>query len=149
MGVTLTRVHIPVDVKNNSPFHECIQWRNTRPATWPEIESAVQFAPTFRYTLHDWTDTDRSGRTVRLLRVVRSDGQTVDLFATYYATRVKCTDCEHHYASSYIQVTDQDGNTSSALPYCDYDGSRVLQYNRSIPGYRVHQSEPLLIGQHD
>lgn len=141
-------VEIPADVLDNSPAYIRIQWRSTRTATRNEWESALKYAPTFRYTTYEWDDVDLNGTRIRLLRIVRHDGQTVDLFGTYFFTRVACAECEYRYAQVYQVVRNQDG-TSEAVPRC---GTHADMFRRMVsrePGTELFESEPLRIGQHD
>lgn len=147
MTDTLT-VEIPADVKGNSRTHVRIQWRNTRAASAEELESARKYAPTFRYTIHEWDDVDKDGTRVTLMRISRADGATVDLFATYYFTRVACATggCCYSYADHYaLVVKDGETTTDGPLPYCE----EHLRYIEREGGLTVHRSEPLIIGQHD
>ncbi len=142
-------VEIPADVKDNSPHSIRIQWRSVRDA-WPdEIDSGKRSLSTFGYTLYEWDDVDADGIRVTMHRFVSQTGDTVDLFATYYYTRVKCTDCEYSYATRYIAVTDSDGITHRAAPFCDEHGRVVKRITNQQAGFSWHESEPLLIGQHD
>jgi hypothetical protein len=141
-------VEIPADVKDNNTTSIRVQWRSTRPVERDEIETGRKYRALFGYGLYEWDDVDRDGKRVTLHRFVNKDGQTVDLYATYYFTRVACTDCVYSYATSYIAVTDADGVTHPATPLCDWHGSAVRRMAERS-GYTWSQSEPLEIGQHD
>lgn len=145
---TTAAVEIPADVRDNNTHTIRIQWRNNRDAYPDEIESARRYLDTFGYTLYEWDDTDGDDRRVTLHRFVNRHGHTVDLFATYYFTRVACCTHDAHYAERYASVTDQGGVTTIAQPYC---GECMYQLRRSAraSGMTVNESEPLLIGQHD
>jgi len=102
------------------------------------------------YATYSWSDVNPDGQRCRFDMIVnRKSGMVAHLFHTEYWTRVKCTDCEYHWAISYLQVTDWDGNTHPAAPFCEYHGANVKRINASLPGYRIAESAPLLIGQHD
>lgn len=147
--MTETRtVEIPADVKGNSTHTIRVQWGGTRDARPDEVESGKRFLDLFGYTLYEWDDIDQTGTRVTLHRFVNREGQTVDLFATYHFTRVKCTDCEHHWATSYLQVTDRDGNVHPAAPFCDYHGEAVKKTSERLRGQSIAESERLHIGQH-
>lgn len=149
MTDTMIQVEIPADVKDNSTHTVRVQWRNVRDAHSGEVESAIVHLDTFGYTMHQWDDEDRDGARVTLTRFVNRTGQTVDLYATYYFTRVACTDCEYSYASSYIAVTDADGVTHPAAPFCGTHGDVVKRITDRQPGYSWTESEYLIVGQHD
>lgn len=142
-------VEIPADIKDNSPHTVRIQWRNVRDAEPTELSSARTFAPSFGYTIYEWEDTDKDGTRVTLFRVMNKEGLTVDLFATYYFTRVACTYCDSSWAVVYLQVTDADGIPHPAAPFCGTHADVVRAITRHSPGYSVAQSEYLRIGQHD
>jgi len=146
---TTTPVEIPADVKDNSTHSIRIQWRGTRDAQPDEIESGRRYLATFGYTLYEWDDTDAAGTRVTLHRFVNREGQTVDLFATYYFTRVPCILHDADYADFYASVTDgETGETTTVAPYCD---ECMIQMRRSSRdnGDTVNESERLVIGQHD
>lgn len=144
----MTTVEIPTDVKDNNTHSIRIQWRGTRDAKPDEIESGRRYLATFGYALYEWEDVDKNGTRVTLHRFVNREGHTVDLFATYYFTRVAClSDCAG-YAERYASITDQDGVTTIASPYC---GECLYQLRRSASrsGMTLNLSEPLIIGQHE
>ncbi len=141
-------VEIPADVRDNSTHSIRIQWRSNRDARPDEIESGRRYLKTFGYTLYEWEDADKDGTRVTLHRFVNREGHTVDLFATYYYTRVACTDCDSSYASVYLQVTDSHGITHPAAPFCGTHADVVRAITRRQLGYSLTESEPLRIGQH-
>jgi hypothetical protein len=101
------------------------------------------------YTRFAWSGTNPDGQRCRFDMVVSNDnGAVVALFHTEYFTRVAClSDCAG-YAQAYASVTDQDGVTTVASPYC---GECLHHLRRSADdsGMTLNLSEPLLIGQHD
>jgi hypothetical protein len=138
-------VEIPADVKDNSPHTVRVQWRNVRDAKPDEVESGRRYLNTFGYTLYEWDDVDRDGTRVTLHRFVNREGRTVDLYATYYFTRVACHtgDWCYSYASHYILLLkDGEPTTDGPLPYCE-------DHQRFHPSLTVRRSERLVIGQHD
>lgn len=153
MGDTMT-VEIPADVKDNSQHHIRIQWRNVRDATEDEILSGKHYLTSFGYTLHQWDDEDKNGTRVTLHRFVNREGQTVDLYATYYYTRVACNRCDTSYASAYV-VIELDGvpERSKPEPLCGNHHSieqvRVNRARREGVNVLLYRSEWLNIGQHD
>lgn len=140
-------VEIPADVLHNSPHSIRIQWCGTRDAQPDEITSAKRHLKTFGYTLYEWDDVDQDGTRVTLHRFVDRGGHTVDLFATYYYTRVKCADCEYHWAQYYVSVDVPHGD-GSAFPQCGEHAADVRRYQRRNPDAQVAFSEPLNPGQH-
>jgi hypothetical protein len=148
MTDTLT-VEIPADVKDNSRTAVRVQWRSVRPVKLVEIEQDKGYAHLYGYTVHEWDDEDRDGNRVTLTRFINRSGITVNLYATYYFTRVACTDCEHSYATRYIAVTDADGDTHPAAPFCDEHGHVVKRITDRQPGWSWAESAELSIGQHD
>lgn len=141
-------VEIPADVKDNSPHSIRIQWRSVRDA-WPdEIDSGKRSLSTFGYTLYEWDDVDADGIRVTMHRFVSQTGDTVDLFATYYYTRVACADCRHSYAEYYQRITT-DTDTSEAVPRCGTHADMFRRSLRGVFGVTLHESEYLRIGQHD
>lgn len=152
-GTQAPTVKIPADIKDNSTYVVRIQWRGTRAAQPDEIESGRWYLATFGYTLYEWDDVDRTGARVTLHRFVNHEGQTVDLFATYYCTRVKCADCELYW-SSVFQVVRSIGpggthEDSVAVPRCDYHADVMRRNCAGLASIRLLESEPLTIGQHD
>jgi hypothetical protein len=147
MNTALT-VAIPADVKDNSTHTVEIRWRDNVPVSAESLDRDRQYANIYGYTWHDWDDIDRDGRRVTLHRVVNKIGHTVALYETSYYTRVKCTDCDNYWAQHYIAVTDADGVTHPAAPFCGTHGDVVKKIADRTPGHTWTQSEPLRIGQH-
>lgn len=151
-GTQAPVVKIPADIKDNSTHIVRIQWRSTRAAHPDEIESGRRCLATFDYTLYEWDDVDRTGARVTLHRFVNREGFTVDLFATYYCTRVKCADCEWSW-SSVFQVVRSIGPGSThedsvAVPRCDYHADVMRRNCVGLASVQLLESEPLAIGQH-
>lgn len=141
-------VEIPADVKDNSMHTVRVQWRGVRDARPDEVESGRRYLDTFGYTLYEWDDVDRDGTRVTLHRFVNRDGQTVDLYATYYYTRVKCDRCDHSYASRFVKQVGE-GWEAGPYPLCDNDLYMARRVNSREPSVTLLVSEPLIIGQHD
>lgn len=150
----MSTVEIPTDVKDNNTHSIRIQWRGTRDAKPDEIESGRRYLATFGYALYEWEDVDKNGTRVTLHRFVNREGHTVDLFATYYFTRVACGRGEWcaSYATNYAVITE-DGQASDPEPLCDTHLG--MEYRRAARAEReeikidITVSEPLRIGQHD
>ncbi len=136
-------IEIPADVKDNSTHSIRIQWRSTRDAQPDEIESGRRYLDVLGYTLYEWDDIDRTGTRVTLHRFVNCEGQTVDLFATYYFTRVACRYDDAHYAERFVDEGDGNG----PIPMCGY---HLYVSRRSARRDRrtIAESELLRIGQH-
>jgi hypothetical protein len=135
-------------VMDNSTLTVRVQWYNTRNVATDELESAFKWAPTFRYTAHQWDDTDKDGIRVTLSRFIDRRGQSVDLFATYYFTRVPCIDCETSWAAFYTTITDDENGVPSIAPRCGTHTADFVREYHDTPGFTVTLSEPLRIGQH-
>lgn len=119
-------------------------------------DTTIRYADTFGYRHYQWTDVNQgnsagwgAGQRTRFDMLVKADGTVVHLFHTEYWTRVACTDCEYSYATRYIAVTDADGVTHPAAPFCDEHGRVVKRITEAQRGYSWTESEHLLIGQHD
>lgn len=158
MVETAITVEIPADVKDNSETvtdyafmrHRALpDWPYHTVATRDREIMRVTVFPGLDLTHYSWLDVNPNDQRCRFDMIVNRHGQVVNLFHTEYWTRVKCTDCKYHYAASFLQVTDWDGNTHPAAPYCEYHGGVVKKINASLPGYKIAESERLLIGQHD
>ena len=141
-------VEIPTDVKDNSSHTVRFQWRGvvTEELTDHDLKLA---RTTYGYTVYRWDDEAPDGQRVTLTRMDDAEGRNVWFYGTYYYTRVACTDCEHRYAQSYIAVTDWDGVTHPAAPFCGTHGDVVKRITDKQRGHSWHESEPLRIGQHD
>jgi hypothetical protein len=135
-------------IMDNNTHTVRVQWTTTRDATPDELESALKYAPTFRYTVHQWDDTDRDGIRVTLSRFINRQGQTVDLFATYYFTRVPCVDCEFPWAEFYTTITDDESGVPSVAARCGAHTADFVREYHNTPGFTITLSEPLRIGQH-
>lgn len=145
-------------VRDNSTHSIRVQWRNTRDAAPGEIASAIEYAPAFGYTVYQWEDTDKDGTRVTLTRAVNSNGRTVDLYATYYFTRVPCTAYArsggHPYtcpswASAYIGLTLDTDGTEEVIAACGMHTRDVERaYIRDADWTIRRIGEPLLIGRH-
>lgn len=142
-------VEIPADVKDNSRDVLRIQWRNTRRISAWMLDTTIRDACEWlSYPVYVWEDTDRDGNRVTLTRIVSLGGYTVDLFATYYYTRVACVhDCSG-YAQRYVITVGADGVTrSEPTPLCGWHLDSIRRSARRMGGI-VLESEPLVIGQH-
>lgn len=131
--------------------------RDMAQSTWPyhtvvtreaEIRRISMF-PALRLTHYTWRDVNPDGQYCRFDMIVDADSDVVNLFHTEYWTRVACTDCEYSYATRYIAVTDADGVTHPAAPFCDEHGRAVKRITDRQPGYSWAESEYLLVGEHD
>ena len=104
------------------------------------------------YTWHDVNQGDRHGRGAghrcRFDMVTNADGQVTHLFHTEYFTRVACAECAYSYASVYQVIQTEDG-MSDAVPRCDEHAHRFRRAIAGEAGVILHESERLLIGQHD
>ena len=140
-------IEIPADVKDNSLRVVRIQWRGAWDAHPDEIGTGKRYLDTFGYTLHEWDDVDKDGTRVTLHRFADREEHTVDLYATYRFTRVPCITHPETYARYYASVTDQDGVTTIASPYCGWCMTGVRN-SATDAGMTVNASEPLHIGQH-
>lgn len=150
-------VEIPADVKDNSGSVTDYAFRrdlspNRGVVTPAERDRQIKLgdlSPSLRYTVHSWTDVNPDGQRCRFDMIVNRTGHVVYLFHTEFWTRVGCTDCEYSYAGSYIAVTDADGVTHPAAPFCDEHGRVVKKITERNRGYSWAESEGLRIGQHD
>lgn len=140
-------IEIPSDIKDNNTHTVRIQWRSVRDARPDEIETGKRYLNTFGYTLHEWDDVDKHGTRVTLTRFMNREGRTVDLYATYYFTRVACATHDAHYAVHFASVTDEDGCTTIAAPYCDWCVTSLRRSARDT-GMTLNLSETMRIGQH-
>lgn len=147
MADTLT-VEIPADVLDNTPRTVQVRWRDTLDIDAEQLARTRKYAYLFGYTWASWDDFDRNGERVTLHRVTDRDGHTVELYETSYYTRVACTDCEYSWAVAFYQVTDADGITHPAAPFCGTHGDVVERIARREPGCSVARSAWLRIGQH-
>lgn len=153
-------VEIPLNVRDNSETVTDYAFMGHRAPDrgvrmTAERNRAILHADTFRYARYQWYDVnqgDRQGRDAghrcRFDMVVNEEGTTTHLFHTEYFTRVAClSDCAG-YAQHYASITDQDGVTTDASPYCG-DCLYALRTSARHSFMTVNESEPLLIGQHD
>lgn len=141
-------VEIPADVKDNNHHTVRFQWRGVVDETLT-AQDLVRARTTFGYVVDQWEDVDKQGQRVTLTRMDKRDGKNVWFYGTYHFTRVACTDCESSYAQVYLSVTDSDGVTHPAAPFCDTHADVVRKITRHQRGYSIAESEPLRIGQHD
>jgi len=151
-------VTIPATVRDNSETVTDYAFRrDMAQSTWPyhtpvtrelEIRRVSMFS-TLRLTHYTWHDVNPDGQHCRFDMIVDVGGTVVNLYHTEYWTRVACTDCEYSYADRYIAVTDADGVTHPAAPFCGEHGHVVKRITDRQPGYSWAESERLLVGQHD
>lgn len=149
--VTLARVRIPADVKDNSQTvtdyaHMGHRAPDKGVRTPAQRDRDIEYAPLYRYSHRQWDDVSPSGQRVRFDMLLNHDGQVCHLYVTEYFTRVACCagDWCYSYASQYALVfKDGEPTTDGPLPYCE----RHLDMIDS--DLTVVKSEPLLIGQHE
>lgn len=142
-------VAIPDDVRDNSPATVEVRWRDARPVTEDEFLIDKLYAAIFGYIVYEWETTDREGHRVTLTWFVgdHGEGRAVAAYETSYFTRVKCADCEYHWAQYYISVAAPHGD-GKPFPQCGDHAAGVRSYQRRNPDAQVAFSEPLCIGQH-
>lgn len=147
-------IEIPADVRDNSETVTDYAFMRYRAPgrgvrTPDERDRSIRVAREFLcgYQHYTWNDTNPGGQRCRFDMVTDSDGQVTDLLHTEYFTRVGCAECPYSYASVYQVIQTEDG-MSAAVPRCDHHADR---FRRAIAGESVilHESERLLIGQHD
>lgn len=157
MSDTLT-AEIPADVKDNSEkVTDYAFMRHRSPLrfyhTPAERDRQLHIArtiPALNRTVYTYEyEAPETGQRCRIDKIVDKHGTVVNLFHTEYFTRVACTDCTHYYAASYIAVTDADGVTHPAAPFCAAHGAVVKKIAKRQRGCSYTESEPLRIGQHD
>lgn len=100
------------------------------------------------YSHYQWFDTNPDDQRCRFDMITDPDGKVTHLFHTEYFTRVGCVTHEAHYADAYASVTDENGVTTLAQPYCD-ECVHHLRRSAEESGMTLNLSETLLIGQHD
>jgi hypothetical protein len=153
----MTTIEIPADVRDNSEKvtdYAFMQHRSpNRGDVGPEgrdyeLTVSREYL-SHRHDIYSWSDVNPSGQRCRFdMIVTRATGVVSYLFHTEYFTRVPCITHPDSYARYYASVTDQDGVTTIASPYCGWCMTGVRNSARAA-GMTVNESEPLLIGQHD
>lgn len=149
----LPAVKIPAEVRDNSETVKDYAFRrDISPHQWPHTldarDKALMGAWLHKYTVYSWNDVNPDRQRCRFDVLVNRDGVAVHLFHTEYYTRVACMDCEYSYAQHYLQVTDADGVTHPAAPFCGTHADVVRKITARQAGYSLAESEPLRIGQH-
>lgn len=151
-------IDIPADVRDNSEAVTDYAFMRDRVRySWAwayhtvderhrEIKRVTQF-PELGLTHYQWHDTSPNGQRCRFDMIVNADGVVVNLFHTEYFTRVPCITHDAHYARAYASITDYDGVTTIASPYCD-ECLRSLRRSAKDAEMTFNESEPLHIGQH-
>lgn len=164
--MTTITVEIPADVRDNSETVTDYAFsrhrspdKGVRTPAQRDRELKDARGHTFRmydvYTWHDVNQGNRqgwgAGQRCRFDMVVNRDsGGVIALFHTEYFTRVACAEgtwC-HSYASVYQVIQTEDG-MSDAVPRCDDHAHRFRRAIAGEAGVILHESERLLIGQHD
>jgi len=145
-------VEIPADVKDNSEAVTEYAFMSHRAPdkgkrTPVDRDNTIIDHGLFGYVWHEWRDVNPDGQRCRFDMFVREDGTVTHLLHTEYFTRTACAECEYSYAGVYQVIQTEDG-MSDAVPRCDQHADR---FRRALTGEAVtlHESEPLLIGQHD
>lgn len=151
MPDTLT-VDIPADVKDNSRTIRAMRWRGGVLISEEDLKRDRGFAAHFGHAVYEWDDVAQNpdgtpGARQSWVHIVSEHGHSLELFLIEYFTRVKCADCEYHWAQYYVSVDVPHGD-GSAFPQCGNHAAAVRSYQRHHPDAKVAFSEPLRIGQH-
>ena len=162
MTETLT-VEIPAEVRDNSEAvtdYAFMRHRSPGRGKVSKYDRGATIAlcetfPSLGYTHYQWHDVNQgdrlgrgAGQRCRFDMIVNQTGHVVYLFHTEYFTRTECAECAYSYASVYQTITDDDGGLLGPVPRCD-EHARIFRRVAAGEGVTVHESEPLLIGQHD
>ncbi len=157
MDTDIQTVEIPLDVRDNSETvtdYAFMRHRSPdRGVVGPDgrdRENRVKREYlSHMYTYYAWSDVNPDGQRCRFdMWVSKEDGQVVNLFHTEHWTRVVCCTHDAYYADYYASVSDEDGCTTIAAPYCD-ECLHHLRRSAKDTGMTLNLSERLLIGQHD
>ncbi len=110
-------------------------------------ETDVNNAAFFGYKVYTWRDINPDGQRCAFTLIATWGGAVRHLFHTEYFTRVPCITHDTHYARAYASITDYDGVTTIASPYCD-ECLSSLRRSAKAADMVFNESERLLTGQH-
>lgn len=141
-------VKIPADVLHNSPHTVRIVSNGTRALFGDELNNTRQNTQLFGYTMYEWDETSKDGDRITLTWFADSAGRAVWLYETTYYTRVKCEQCEYHWASVYQMITTTSDIVTVPVARCDEDAREFRRSMGHEPHATLHESERLNPGRH-